>query len=1272
VSDSDISDTLTENDDTQGNLDGYTLFVGALRHYETYSTSGALLSVIDDNGQGITLTYSTSSTSANIAPKAGLLLTVTDAKGRQLNFQYSTSGYLYRVTLPDGGTLTYSQDTSGNLAAVQYPDGTTRQYVYNESTLTGGNNLPNAMTGVVDEAGIRYESTTYGLQYLNGAQTVQGPIATASTFAGGVGTIQTVLGAANGSATVTYPLGLTSTLTFGMANGRAYEASTSAACAPQCGKHSWQNITYDSNGNPSTFTDFRGYVTSTLYDTNGLLDQEVAASGTTNQVTTTTQWNTSLRLPVSRVVVNASGTTIQSTQWAYSTAGQLLARCEIDPTNTAASAYGCGSTGSVPAGVRRWTYTYCASVDGVQCPLVGLLLTATGPRTDVSQTATYGYYLSSSAVGCGTPGAACYQAGDLHTITDALGHVTTIASYDADGHITRITDPNGDNVDFTYNARGWITLRVQNGAAIAFTYTPYGAVQSVTDADGVTTTYTYDAAHRLTKITDALGNYIQYTLDAAGNKTGEQIYDASGALHESLTRTFNTLGQLTTMVDGLGQKVFDASARGNYDANANLVKSADGFGIQRQRNYDGLNRLVETIDNYNGSDPSTFNTTLQYTYDGLGHVTQFTDPASLSTSHSYDGLGNATNQSSPDTGATTRTFDAAGNTLTTTDADGITTTYTYDALNRPLNVSYPDATQNIAYRYDEANSVTGCSQSYPVGHLTRMVEHTVSTVYCYDIQGRLTEKHQTIVNVRKDSIAYAYTAAGRLSTVLYPTGTLVSYNRDGDGRIQAISVTPWHSSAHTVVSAVTYEPFGPVNAYALGNGQTVTRTFDDNYRVTDVTSPAFNLHVALDAMGDIVALGNAAGANPATETYSYDPLYRLTQISDANGNALESVSYLAAGDRESKDGSGLATGGYAYSPGSHQLTYTGSDPRTADADGNTTAITEAGIVYGFGYNDRERLIIAQRAGVTVGSYTYNAKSERVAKTGDGISTRFVYNEQGQLVGEYGAAIRDYIWLGDIPVANLDTTSSGRSFTYVVADQLDTPRAITDSSGATVWQWPYQSNAWGEAAVVSSGYQYNLRFPGQYYDAETGLYYNINRYYDPTTGRYIQSDPLGVLAGPSTYSYVANNPLEDKDPSGAFLFPGQPPVRVVGGTADEQVQVQAALDQVWSTPRGQQMLDQIDGPWYEYGNPQELDINDYGDDEYNPELGVLWINEDANVYIPVAGGRARASLARIIAHELGHAVFGTKDDGPCMMNNVNQNENPVAKALGQPLRTAYRG
>ncbi|RUL68364.1 RHS repeat-associated core domain-containing protein [Dyella choica] len=530
----------------------------------------------------------------------------------------------------------------------------------------------------------------------------------------------------------------------------------------------------------------------------------------------------------------------------------------------------------------------------------------------------------------------------------------------------------------------------------------------------------------------------------------------------------------------------------------------------------------------------TANTKTTYTYDALDRLTQVTDPSGLNTAYQYDGLSDETKLTSPDTGVTAKTYDAAGNVLTALDANGNTVTYTYDAQDRRLSASYVDTTQNITYTYDESNTVTGCPASYPIGHLTRIVENAVTTVFCYNAQGFEIQKGQT-VNGHTDVTSYARSVSGKILSITHPSGDQVTYSYDADGHISGVTATT-PAGTTTLVSNVTYLPFGPVTGYTLGNGQAITRTYDANYRLTDLTSPAFTLHVARDVMGDITAIGNSPGANPAAETYSYDPLYRLAAIMEANGTTPESLTYNQTGDRLSKTGSGLATGLYSYNPNTHQLVATGNAARSVDASGNTTAISQAGSTYGFGYNARNRMVLAQLNQSTIAAYTYNVDGERVAKITNSSSERYNYDAESRILSEYGATNREYVWMDDIPVANVDAMGTTSTLAYVIADQLGTPRAISDASGNAEWTWPYAGNAWGESAPTSNGYTYNLRLPGQYFDVETGLNYNVNRDYDPTTGRYVQSDPLGVFGGQSsTYAYANSSPLYFIDPSGTQAY-----------------------------------------------------------------------------------------------------------------------------------------
>ena len=780
----------------------------------------------------------------------------------------------------------------------------------------------------------------------------------------------------------------------------------------------------------------------------------------------------------------------------------------------------------------------------------GLVSSVDGARTDVNDVTQYTYDTS----------------GRLATATDALGRITSYDTYDMYGSPGRSTDPNGIVSVITYTPEGWpLTITRDSTGTPSTTTLTYDAIGNVTqskDADGVTTAYTYDDAGRITDITDAVGNRIHYTLDVAGNRLKEETFDSSNTLKRTVSRTYNTLSQLLTVVDAFNRTILSYNYSDGYDAAGSPLHSSDAAGIQRKRGYDALHRLVSTIDNYNGTDTTTKDTQSVSSYDASDHLEGVGDPDGLNTIYSYNGLDDLKSVQSPDTGATSYVYDAAGNAIQRTDAKGVTSISTYDALNRRTATTYSDTSLNVAYMYDEPNSTTGCANSYPIGRLTRIVESAVTTTYCYDARGNVTQKRQA-QSSQTDTISYSYSLAGRLTSTLTPSGTSVQYARDVVGRISGVTVLPpgvAGAGAGNVVTNITYLPFGPITSYTLGNGETVTRTYDANYAVTDVVSPVLNLHFARDAMGNITALGSSAGASPATEIYSYDPLYRLASVSGPTGTAIEAYTYNKTGDRLSKTSAGLATGIYGYQANTHWLTSIGNSVRTYDANGNTTGNASVGETFGYGYNGRNRLTVAQRNGQTVATYTYNAEGLRVAKTvslPSSFSTRFVYDEGGQLAGEYGTASRDYVWLDEMPVAVVDTAGTASTVNYVHADGLNTPRVITGASGATLWQWALQGNPFGEQSPISSaGYVFNLRLPGQYYDVEASSIYNIHRTFDPATGRYLQSDPNGLDAGMSTYAYVNGNPLRYTDPLG--LDPQDPKLPNTSGHIEPAVPSPAVI------------------------------------------------------------------------------------------------------------------
>jgi RHS repeat-associated protein len=171
----------------------------------------------------------------------------------------------------------------------------------------------------------------------------------------------------------------------------------------------------------------------------------------------------------------------------------------------------------------------------------------------------------------------------------------------------------------------------------------------------------------------------------------------------------------------------------------------------------------------------------------------------------------------------------------------------------------------------------------------------------------------------------------------------------------------------------------------------------------------------------------------------------------------------------------------------------------------------------------------------------------VKKYWTGGAEHFVYDEAGHLLGEYDASgnlIQETVWMGDIPVGTLQPNGSGGiNVYYLHTDNLNTPRRISrPSDNVIVWRW--DSDPFGTTSANQDpdgdgvSFTYNLRFAGQYYDMESGLNYNYFRDYDPATGRYVESDPIGLRGGINTYAYVGSSPLRFADPRGLVKWHGQ--------------------------------------------------------------------------------------------------------------------------------------
>lgn len=585
-------------------------------------------------------------------------------------------------------------------------------------------------------------------------------------------------------------------------------------------------------------------------------------------------------------------------------------------------------------------------------------------------------------------------------------------------------------------------------------------------------------------------------------------------LHRTHTRVYNALSQLYQDINAANTPAVTTTY--GYDNNGNQNSIAAPLARNTTNAYDELNRLKQI------TDPGSGNTYLGY--DANDNLTSVKDPRVLTTSYTYNGFGDVKTQASPDTGTTTNTYDSGGNLAISTDARSAIATYAYDALNRPTSVAYKigsNTDQTIAFTYDAGTNGKG--------RLTGASDANHSMRWTYDGLGRVIGKGQTVGTVTK-SVAYAYTNAD-LVTLTTPSGQTLTYGYNTNHQIVSIKV----NGTTTILNNVTYEPLGPVNGWTWGNAASVTRSYNTDGVISQISATGVKTLTYDNALRITGITDTSTGAS--AWTYGYDLLDRIT--SGVGGGTTRGWTYDANGNRKTETGSAAST--YTISGTNNQVSsITGALPRTYSYDAVGHVLTYSTVTGT--YNDRGRLKTLKKGSVTE-NLLYNALGQLAQTSGGAAGTvLYMYDDAGHMLGEYsatGTLLEETVWLGDTPVATLRPSGSTIAVYYIEADHLNTPRQVTrPSDNKQMWTWfsdPFGTTAANSNPAGAGTFNYNLRFPGQIYDPQAGQHQNVFRDYDPAIGRYFESDPIGLHGGINTYAYVSGNPMSLMDPVALYCL-----------------------------------------------------------------------------------------------------------------------------------------
>lgn len=773
------------------------------------------------------------------------------------------------------------------------------------------------------------------------------------------------------------------------------------------------------------------------------------------------------------------------------------------------------------------------------------------------------------------------------TIDNGRSAIKLQWTFDQKGNTVTYTDGKGYQYQYSYNIQGQLKA-VQNPLQQTwqFDYNLAGYPVEFTDPLNHSAYFTNDAMGRIVNITNAVNNKTQYsysfnkngreikTIDALGQVTTD-YYDTLGRFVKTMSPTglereqsYNSEGRLTRQSDEAGNVLsYEYGVKGSdlagllikinyptlaetyrYDALGKITETNqlidNNTVLTNRRIYDQLGLMTSTVD--------AANRTSQIDYNALGEAIKTTDALGAETGYSHDLLGNITLVTDANNNQYFFEYDNNNNLTKETKALGNDIEYSYNEINQLIEQKEANGNR-IQYQYDAAGNTikqsyfkqgnTTPSQvvtySYDKANQLLDVLQTGDTnthfVYQRDALGRVVQETITYgsgTNSITKTLKYSYDPEGNLASITYPDNTTVTYSYDKNQLKQAVlangEVINWSNYQWFMPTKVTYPNATKTNRYDALQRPLLIGLMNANKTLLD-------RQYTYDKVGNITRTQTENGEN----NYQYDLLDRLTLAKPSTelqnlGVAVESYSYDAIGNRV---GSAQQLGDWTYNSFNQLIQWGEGKNQTAltyTQNGQLATEVKADKQLSYQYNAADRLVSVSNGTTELASYQYDPYGRRISKTVNGETTYFIYTDEGLIaeLNSNGKLKVAYGWhpdaeWGTSPLwqANLtaNQTLQSATYNYLITNHLGTPQLAVNNQGQQTWK--IYSDAFGNTTLdPNNQITLNLRFPGQYYDQETGLSYNYFRDYNPKTGRYIQTDPIGLNGGINTFGYVGGNPL----------------------------------------------------------------------------------------------------------------------------------------------------